>query len=98
MLKTAIARILDWVNPDRIVARAKDERQELFRQHIEAVCNLADSNEKIARAFFTLVERQAWSMERMGEAVTLLPSDRYEEVNRLLIYMLIEADIKVIEN
>lgn len=89
-----ISRILDWVNPDRVVSRAKDEQQELFRQHIKIVCNLAGSNEKIAQAFFELVERQTWSMNHLCNAVKLLPITRYEKVTRLLSSMFIEADIE----
>ena len=90
-----ISRILDWVNPDRILARAKDEQQELFRHQIEVACNIAVSNEKIARAFFTLVETRTWDLKRLSKAVALLPIDRYEKVNRLLISMVIEADSNV---
>ena len=90
-----ISRILDWINPDRIIARAKDEQQELFRHQIAVVCNLAVSNEKIAQAFFVLVEAQTWDMKHMCKAVSLLPITRYEKVSRLLISMFIEADIDV---
>ena len=89
-----ISRILDWVNPDRATYRAEDERQELFRHQIKVACNLAGSNEKIAQSFFTLVQAQTWSMDRMCEAVTLLPSDRYEKVNELLASMFAEAKAK----
>jgi len=51
-------------------------------------------NEKIAQSFFALVQARTWSMECMCEAVTLLPSDRYEKVNGLLSSMFAEAKAK----
>ena len=90
-----ISRILDWLKPDRVIWRTDDKRQELFRQRLKVVCNLADSNEKIAQAFFTMVERGIWSMEDVCDAVVLLPPDRYKEVNDLLESMFAEVESNV---